>query len=76
MAEGKETKKRIVLCPDCDGEVDLEQTEECPKCGLNVQVIIDKHRYSKAYEKYVARVDEESGGKRKKSKRPAGWSPF
>ena len=74
MAEpaGK-VKKHLVICPECDAEVDLEQTDECAKCGLNVQLVMDKHRYNKALRRIAER---EEGETRPGKKKPSGWNPF
>lgn len=66
--------KKMVICPECDTEVDINETDDCPKCGLNVQRVIDKDRYDRALERLRKRREEEvNTGKKKKNN---SYDPF
>lgn len=67
-------KKRLVVCPECDTEVDLEEDDECSKCGLNVARVYEQRRYRKALRKLEEDDEKESGKKKKKD--GSGWNPF
>lgn len=67
-------KKRLVVCPECDTEVDLEETDECPKCELNVAKVYEQRRYRKALRKLEEDDERESGAKKKK--KDTDWNPF
>jgi len=50
-------KKRLVTCPGpsvedatkrCGTEVDLEQVDECPSCGLDLEKLFQHRRYQRA----------------------------
>lgn len=65
--------KRLVLCPECDTEVNLNDVDDCPKCGLNVQRVIDKDRYDRALVKLRERREAEQPRGKKSSK---DYDPF
>ena len=46
-----ETEKKKVVCPECDAEVEYSRDAECPKCGLAVGAIYERHRANQALEK-------------------------
>jgi hypothetical protein len=65
--------KKIVMCPECDAEVEIDEVDECPKCGLNVQRVIDKDRYDRALENLRKRREEESNKGKKKKNGATDW---
>ena len=73
-SENEPVKKRLVVCPECDSEVDLEQTEVCQKCDLNVERVYQKDRYDRALERLRKKREEESG--KGKKNRSSDWNPF
>jgi rRNA maturation endonuclease Nob1 len=70
---GGTEKKRLVVCPECDTQVDLEEVDECPKCGLDVEKVYSKIRYDDAVAK-VRKQREESAPPQKKKKKD--FNPF
>ena len=71
----KKKKKNIVLCPECDEEVNTEEEDECSNCGLNVKLVLDKDRYERALQRLRERREEENPAKKKRGSTP-GWNPF
>ena len=65
-------KKRLVLCPECDTQVDLEEVDECPKCGLDVEKVYQKVRYDDA----VAKVKKQREEPTPKKKAKKDFNPF
>jgi hypothetical protein len=76
-------KKRLVLCPGpsvddatkrCGTEVDLEQMDECPVCGLDVEKVYQQRRYRRA----LANLEEDEKAETtpKKKKRDFGSDLF
>jgi len=66
-------KKRLVLCPECETQVDLEEVDECPKCGLDVEKVYQKVRYDDAVEKVRKQRTASSTPQKKKKE---GFNPF
>ncbi len=71
----QEDKKKLVLCPECGAEVDLEKDDECPKCDLNVARVYEQRRYRKALRQFEESYEAEENPKGKK-KKAADWNPF
>ncbi len=71
----KKKKKKIILCPECDYEVIIEEEDECSECGLNVKLVIDKDRYERALQTLRERREAENPTKKKK-KSDGHWNPF
>ena len=74
MAEPKtpkpDDKKRTVLCPECEREVVLEDGEGvCDNCGLDVGLVLKRHRTNKAVRKLEERESAENPPVPKKK----GW---
>jgi len=74
VPETKKKKKKIILCPECDTEVDIDTEDECSECGLNVKMVIEKDRYERALQTLRDRREAETGGKKKK--KPLSFNPF
>jgi len=73
----KKKKKNIVLCPECDEEVDVDEEDECSSCGLNVKIVMDKDRYDRALQRLRERREAENPDKKKKKSGSGGsWNPF
>jgi hypothetical protein len=68
-----EKKKRLVICPECDTENNLNEVDECSNCGLNLEVLFTKHRYNRALKKLQEREEEEGKKGKKKS---SAFDPF
>ena len=66
-------KTRIVVCPECGKEVDLEQVDECANCGLNVEKVYEQARYRRALRKVLEDDDDD---KKKKKKGLKDFNPF
>lgn len=67
--------KRIVVCPfkdrddpskRCGAEVNLSEVDECPKCGRNVQLLLDRDEYEEALSYWRQQRQTEGGGPKKK----------
>lgn len=64
----------IILCPECETEVDLDTVDECPKCGLNVQSVVDHDRHDRALETLRKRRENEKPPEQGKGKgKKSGW---
>jgi len=74
--KNKKKKKNIVLCPECDEEVDVDEEDECSSCGLNVKLVMDKDRYERALQRLRERREAENPDKKKKKTSGTGWNPF
>lgn len=69
--EPEPNKGRIVTCPgdDCDAEVNLDENEgECPKCGLDVEWVMEKARRDRAVKRVEERRAAEQPATQKKRK--------
>jgi hypothetical protein len=73
-APGEPPNSRLVLCPECDTEVNLEEVDECPKCGLDVEKVMTKFRYENALKKLQERASTPPSKGKKKDKND--WNPF
>jgi len=67
-----EKEKRMVVCPECDTQCDINDDDECPKCGLDVARVYTQLRYKRALRK----LEEEVENDKKKKKKNTGWDPF
>jgi uncharacterized paraquat-inducible protein A len=63
--------QKLVLCPECGTEVNLKETDDCPKCELNVARVYEQARYRRALKK-LEQDDDEPKDKRKKK----DWNLF
>jgi hypothetical protein len=70
--DDKNKGKKLVVCPECDTQCDVNDDEECPTCGLNVFRVYEQLRYRRALKKLER--DDDEGEKKKKT--PSGWNPF
>lgn len=61
--------KRMVVCPECDTEFDMNEREEedCPKCGLPVGDVIRKARVNKALRKLEDAEEQSKPNKKRES---------
>lgn len=67
-------QQKMVQCPECDGDVPIDERDDCPQCGLNVQKILDKDRYDRAYDRLKKKREEEEGKpNKKKGSSGEGW---
>ena len=71
-----EPKKRKMLCPDCETEVEITRDSETgddegvcpnPECRLNLGRIITRRRYDNASSK-IGKAEEDAAKKSKKGK--------
>lgn len=63
---------RNVLCPECDTQVNLDEVDECPKCGLDVEKVYQRVRYEDA----VAKVRKQREVPQPKKKAKKDFNPF
>jgi transcription initiation factor IIE alpha subunit len=66
--ESELPKDRHVVCPECDADVNLAESDKCPNCRLDVAWIFEKRRRDKALERLKQREEDEQ----KKSDKDAG----
>lgn len=46
-----EPTPKLVLCPECDKEMDINKSEDCPNCGHPVAFTLGRYRSEKALQK-------------------------
>jgi hypothetical protein len=59
---------KLVICPECETEVNLTEGDTCKKCGLDVAWCLEKARRDRA----VKRLVEGREAEERKAKKP-GW---
>lgn len=70
--DDKNQGKRLVVCPECDTQCDVNEDDECPKCKLNVARVYEQFRYKRALRKLEDAIEDD----KKKKKKDTGWNPF
>lgn len=70
---GTPPKERKVVCPECDTTNDLEQVDECTKCGLDLEKLYTQLRYRRALKKLEDAAEKEVQGSKKKKR---DFDPF
>jgi len=74
MSAGNVPVKKIVQCPECETDVNLAETSECQKCGLNVGRVMERHRLDKALQKIREREEKDAAkDKKEKEKKDNPW---